>query len=250
MSRPVPIHRALAALTAMELRLALRRAENLLATLVIPAAVLLFFGTVAVLPIDGRAVDFLLPGTIALAIVATSFVSLGIATGYERAYGVLKRLGGAPVPRWAILGAKALAVLAIESVQIALLVGLAVAVLGWTPGAGGSLLVAILALVLGTVAFAGLGLAMAGALRAEATLALANGLFLVFLLLGGIVLPVDRLPDAIEPVARLLPATALAEALRVGLGGPDGVEALPALGLLAAWAAGAAALAARTFRWE
>ena len=91
------------------------------------------------------------------------------------------------------------------------------------------------ALVLGTVAFAGLGLLIAGTLRAEATLALANLLFLVFLVLGGIVLPLDRLPDAVAQVAAALPAAALTQALAIGLGHAQG-DAGPALALLAGWA--------------
>ena len=87
-------------MTAMELRLVLRRAENLFATIVIPTLVLVLFSSVAILPTGtGRAVDFLLPGSIALAIIATSLVSLGITTGYDRSYGVLKRLGGSPLSR-------------------------------------------------------------------------------------------------------------------------------------------------------
>jgi ABC-2 type transport system permease protein len=141
-----------------------------------------------------------------------------------------------------------IAVLAIEVAQVALLFAIAILVLGWTvaPGTAPALFVA--ALLLGTLAFAGLGLLLAGALRAEATLALANGLFLAALMLGGIILPLDHLPRVLAAVAGLLPAAALAEALRVALG--SGGDAFAPLAILAAWGAGAVALAARTFRWE
>jgi ABC-2 type transport system permease protein len=248
-SAPAPSGVVVRALTGMELRLTARRGENLLVTIVIPSAVLLFFASTALLAIPGRPVDFLLPGSIALGVIATSLVSLGIATGYERSYGVLKRLGGAPIPAWSVLAAKTLAVLAIEALQIVLLVAIAAGLLGWRLGPTASVPIAGAGLVLGTVAFAGLGLAMAGGLRAEATLALANGLFLAFLLLGGIVVPVDHLPGPLEALARVLPANALADALRIGLGS-SAADPVPSLALLTAWAAGAAALAARTFRWE
>ena len=107
----------------------------------------------------------------------------------------------------------------------------------------------VTALVLGTLTFAGLGLLMAGALRAEATLAGANGLYLAFLLLGGIVVPVDRLPGVLADLARLLPATALADVLRVGLG-TYASDPTGSLAILAAWGLVAAGLAVRTFRWE
>lgn len=249
MSRPAAPLRAAAAVAAEELRLTARRGENVLVTIVIPAAVLLFFATAGIVPgIAGRPVDFLLPGTLALAIIASGLVNLGIATAYERSYGVLKRLGGSPLPRWSLVTAKVAAVLALELLQVALLVGVATVFLGWRAPAGSSLAVGVAALLLGTLAFAGLGLLLAGTLRAEATLALANGLFLGFLMVGGIVLPVDHLPAPLDTIAALLPAAALADAFRVALG--SGNDWVGPLLLVAAWGAGAAGLAARTFRWE
>jgi ABC-2 type transport system permease protein len=234
----------------MELRLTARRGENILVTLVIPVVVLLFFASVGVFPTAiGRPVDFLLPGTLALAVVATSLVNLGIATAYERNYGVLKRLGGSPLTRGGLLIAKMSAVLVVEIGQVVLLIAIAIAVLGWRPGAGASPLLFMAALLLGTLAFAGLGLLLAGALRAEATLALANGLFIAFLLLGGIILPVTDLPGPLGAVAAVLPAAALADAFRVALGSADGTVVGPLL-ILGGWAVAAVGLAARTFRWE
>jgi ABC-2 type transport system permease protein len=236
----------------MELRLTARRGENVLVTIVIPVVVLLFFASVAILPTgSGRPVDFLLPGALALAVIATSLVNLGIATAYERNYGVLKRLGGSPLTRAGLLSAKTLAVLAVEVGQVVLLVAIAAAVLGWRPGPGASGALFVVSLLLGTLAFAGLGLLMAGALRAEATLALANGLFIAFLLLGGIVIPVSHLPEPLATVAGLLPAAALADAFRVALGTVgDAVDVGRALAILVIWGIGAIALALRTFRWE
>jgi ABC-2 type transport system permease protein len=252
MSRPAPVLRAVGALAAMELRLTARRGENVLVTLVIPVAVLLFFAGTTIIPgVVGRPVDFLVPGSIALAIVAAGLVNLGIATAYERAYGVLKRLGGAPLPRWGLLGAKAAALLALELVQVVVLLAVGVIVLGWQPGPSWSPVLLLVAVVLGTLAFAGLGLLLAGTLRAEATLALANALFLGFLMLGGIVLPVDHLPAFLQPVAAVLPATALADLLRIALDtGVAPASAAGAVALLAAWAIGAAGLAVARFRWD
>ena len=256
-ARPAPPLRSVAALAALELRLTARRGENVLVTLVIPAAVLLFFGGVAVPPgLPARPVDHLLPGTIALAIVAAGLVNLGIATAYERSYGVLKRLGGAPLPRWGLLLAKAGALLALEVIQVLVLVAVAVVAFGWAPGPGWSPILATVAIVLGTFAFTALGLLLAGTLRAEATLALANGLFLAFLMLGGLVVPVEQLPSFLKPVATALPATALADLLRIALDSGLPVEpggagtAVGPLVIVAGWGLCAAALAARFFRWD
>ncbi len=249
MSRPASPVAATLAQTATELRLTARRGENVLVTIIIPAVVLLFFASSGVLPSGaGRPVDFLLPGSLALAVIATSLVNLGIATAYERHYGVLKRLGGSPLTRGELVVAKMLAVLAVEVAQAVLLVAIAVLVLGWTLPDGAAPALLVVALLLGTVAFAGLGLLLAGALRAEATLALANGLFLAALMLGGIVLPVDHLADPLAAVARVLPAAALADTFREALG--SGGDALAPIAILVAWGLGAVALTVRTFRWE
>jgi ABC-2 type transport system permease protein len=238
---------AVFAQTLVELRLTLRRGESVLVTLLIPPALLLFFASARVLPAAGRSIDFLLPGTLTLAVVAAGLVSLGIATAYERYYGVLKLLGATPLPRSGIVAAKILSVLALEGIQTMLLIGLAALFFSWRPH--GSIFLAIGALILGTLAFAGLGLAMAGALRAEATLAAANGLFLFFLLLGGLFVPLDHIPAFLATPAKLLPATALADVLRSVLRGGGSIPAQSGL-VLIAWAVLGPAVASRTFRWE
>jgi ABC-2 type transport system permease protein len=254
-SGPAPALRAATALAGMELRLTARRGENVLVTLVIPVAVLLFFAGTSIVPFAGDPAGFLLPGTIALGIIAAGLVNLGIATAYERHYGVLKRLGGSPLPRWGLVAAKITAILVLEVLQVAILVAFAVLGLHWQPGPTWSPLLVVGAVILGTITFASLGLVLAGTLRAEATLALANGLFLGFLMLGGIVLPVDHLPGFLQPVAAALPATALADLLRIALGsgaGP-GLAATSPVGpavLLAAWGVAAAGIAIRRFRWD
>ncbi len=101
----------------------------------------------------------------------------------------------------------------------------------------------------GTAAFSALGLLMAGTLRAEATLAGANLVYLLLLVSGGIAVPLDRFPDAARPALEALPAGALAEGLREVLADGAGLPVAKLLVLLA-WAAAAGVLAARTFRWE
>jgi ABC-2 type transport system permease protein len=192
-----------------------------------------------------RPVDFLVPGVLALAVMSSAMVSLGIATGFERRYGVLKRLGSTPLSRGGLLAAKTIDVLLIEVLQTAAIVATGLA-LGWDAGHGVGL--AMLWLVIGTIAFAAIGLLLAGTLRAEANLAVANALFLVLLFLGGMAYPLSRLPDALEAFARVLPAAALAESVRAALRG----NAIPwdSAGVLLGWAVVAPAVAARFFRWE
>jgi ABC-2 type transport system permease protein len=247
-SAPAPWARAARAQTSIELRLTARRGENLLAIVVIPAVVLVFFASTSFVstPTTGS-VEALLPGALAMAVIATGLVNLGIATAYERLYGVLKRLGGSPLGRSGLVSAKVAAVGVIVILQVVLLAGVAIA-MGWSPVAGWSPLVVAFGLALGAVTFAALGLLLAGTLRAEATLALANGLFLAALLLGGILVPTAELPGPLATLADVLPAAALTELLRVGLGGSGDVARSAAI--LGLWGAGAIAAAARWFRWD
>jgi len=239
--------RPLLAQTRAELLLTLRRGESLLLVLGIPLLLLGFFSTVHVLPKGSfdEPVDFLAPGILALAIMSTGMVQLAIGTAFERQYGVLKRLGVTPLGRPRLLTAKTLSIVAIEVVQVVLVVGLAVG-LGWDPSVRGGVAAAI---VLGTVAFSGLGLLMAGRLRGEMTLAAANGLYLLLLLVGGMVVPLSELPRALRQVAELLPSGALTQAL-VGTMSAGWSVPVHAWVVLAAWAVASPLAAAATFRWE
>jgi ABC-2 type transport system permease protein len=238
--------RAVRAQARVELLLSLRRGESLLVSFLIPVGILVFFTKVdAVNTQLPDPVDFLVPGVLALAVMSTAMVSLGIATGFERRYGVLKRLGSTPLSRGGLLAAKTATVIAIEVAQAIVIVATGVA-LGWE--LTWRLVPAIVLLLIGTVAFAGIGLLMAGTLRAEANLAAANALFLVLLFLGGMAYPLARLPDALEVFARALPAAALAESVRDVLDGasfPTG-----SIVVLVIWAIAAPLCAIRWFQWE
>jgi ABC-2 type transport system permease protein len=123
--------------------------------------------------------------------------------------------------------------------------------LGWQAPPAASAALVVVAVLFGTLAFAGLGLLLAGILRAETMLAVANVLFVASLALGGIVVPVDHLPAPLAAIAGALPAAALSDALRVALGSsPAPPDATGPLALLLIWGVAAVLLAARTFRWE
>lgn len=242
----------LAAQVRTELQLVSRNGEQLLLTLGIPVLLLVFFSSVDVLPTDavtpsGDPVEFLAPGVLALAVMSTAMVSLGIGTGFERTYLVLKRLGATPLGRTRLIAAKIVGVLVVELVQFAVLVPVAFA-LGWRPD-DPQWLLALVAVALGTIAFAGIGLTMAGRLRGEVNLAAQNGLYLVLLLLGGMVVPFGELPAPIRAVAHLLPSGALADVLRETLGGLGDRPAASWV-VLAAWAVASPLVARRVFRFE
>ena len=242
--------RPLLAQIRAETTMTLRRGETLLLTVGIPVVFLVFFSTVHVVSVGTRdAVTFFLPGILALAVMSTAMVSLGIATGFERGYGVLKRLGATPLGRPRLLGAKIAAILLVEIVQAAVLVPVGIG-LGWSPpGGAGHALEALALVLLATAAFGGIGLVLAGLLRAELNLAASNGLYLVLLLLGGMIVPLGKLPGALAGVAKALPAAALSSGLHPVLGAGSTVP-LRSWVVLGIWAVAAPLAAALTFRWE
>lgn len=235
---------------AMELRLLSRNGEQLLLTLVIPL-LLLVLGTRSDDIVDlgaGRSIDIITPGILALAVLSTSFTSLAIATGFERRYGVIKRLGASPLPRWGLMLGKVGAIAIVEIAQLALLsvVGL---LLGWQPHGGLTAFAQMVLLaVLGTAAFGSLGLLIAGTLRAEATLAVANLVYVLLLVGGGLLVPLSRYPGGARHVLELLPSGALGQGLRDTFAG-QGPGTLSVV-VLVVWAVCCGLGVSRTFKWE
>ena len=242
--------RAVLAQARLETRLLLRSSESLLVTLGIPLGVLVFFSLVPVLPTgDVDAVTFLVPGVLGLSATATGLVASAIQTAYERKSGALKLLGVTPLGRGGFVAAKLASVLAILVVQSGLVMGLALAALGWRPAGGAvGVLLGVVVVLGGGLVMASLGLWVAGTLTAELTTAVTNALFLVLLMLGGVAVSPDVLPGALAAVGAASPLGAVVAALRGVLDGVTGTGG--ALAALAAWGVVGTALAVRTFRWE
>ncbi|MDA8276345.1 MAG: ABC transporter permease [Actinomycetota bacterium] len=247
--------RALTAQVRAELTMLATNGESLFLTAGIPVLFLLFFSTVHVLPTGTKhPVDFLVPGVLALAVMSSSMVALSIGTGFERGYGVLKRLGTTPLGRPRLLAAKIVTVVAVELVQAVVVVAVGFG-LGWHPGGagggGGAVGVgaAVAAMVLGSMGFGGIALVLAGRLKALVNLAVSNSLFVVLLLVGGMLVPLSKLPGWLASVARVLPASALADALHRALGTHLSVTTGDWV-VLAVWAVAAPVAAALLFRWE
>ncbi len=245
-----PLPRQVLAQARMETRLILRNGEQLLLAVVIPLIVLAG-GIEAAhrfnLTFSHSPVDTLAPGILALAVMSTSFTSLAITTGFERRYGVLKRLGASPLPRAGLLAGKVGALVLVELLQLVVLGGAALG-FGWSPTLTASgVLGALVTALLGTAAFASLGLFVAGSLRAEATLAAANLIYLLLMAGGGVVFPTDTY-GGFGHFLELLPSGALGSGMRVALvdGGFPGFQ----LVVLLIWATVGTLLTARTFKWE
>jgi ABC-2 type transport system permease protein len=242
--------RMVAAHARMETRLLLRNGEQVLLAVVIPLIVLV--GGISAadhfdLTFSHSAIDTLTPGVLALAVMSTSFTSLAIATGFERRYGVLKRLGTSPLPRSGLLAGKVGALLLVEALQV-VVIGATAVLLGWSPTLTPVGLLGVLVTVLfGTAAFASLGLCVAGALRAEATLAVANLVYLLLMAGGAVVFPAGAYGSG-GGVLSLLPSGALGGAMRISF--LHGDFPVTQLLVLAVWTALGTFLTARTFSWE
>jgi ABC-2 type transport system permease protein len=246
-----PLRKMIAAQAAQETRQLLRNGEQLTLTLVIPLLLLIAFSAEPLIDFGGgyTRIDFLTPGVIALAVMSTAFTSQAIATGFERRYGVLKRLGATPLSRQGLIAAKTATVVAVELLQAVIIMLVALA-FGWTPHASAAAIVVVpLLILLGTAAFSGFALLLAGTLRAEATLAGANLIYVILLGIGGVVFPLTKFPAGARPLLEALPTGALSTGLRDVLAGGHAFPGSEVLAL-AVWAVLGVGLAARFFKWE
>jgi ABC-2 type transport system permease protein len=237
--------RMLATQSGTELRLALRNGEQVLLTLLIPVVLLVGLTTLHVVPLPEPRIAAVFPGVLALAVMSTAFTGQAIALGFDRRYGVVRRLAATALPRWLLVAGRLVAVLGIVVLQVVVL-GAIAAALGWQPEPSG-VGWAVLLVLLGCAAFGSLGILLGGSLRADITLAVANMVWFVLLLAGGILVPLGQLPGPLGAVAAFLPSGALAEGLRTALSGGQAPSATQVLVLLA-WTAAASALAVRTVK--
>jgi ABC-2 type transport system permease protein len=237
----------LTAQIGMEFRMLMRNGEQVGLTLLIPLLLEFFFNLPLLYSLgDGPRIAFVVPSIITLAVMSAAFTGLAIGTGFERKYAVLKRLGGTALPRSVLVLGKTGGVLLLEVVQLALICAFGF-VLAWDPH--GDPAYVVLLVILGTLTFGGLGLLVAGTLRAEITLAAANLVWLVLLFAGGIAIPLSKFGTAAQDVLRFLPSAALSDGLHAVLQHGHGLPVRP-VATLAVWAAFAVPAAARWFKWE
>ena len=233
-----------------EVKMTIKRGETLLLTIGIPLLLLFFFSFTSFVSLPGaKRVDFLAPGIIALCVMSTSLVSLSIATGFDRSYGVLRRLFTTPLSTRALVVSKIVSVVVVETLQV-LIIGAAALTIGWRPHGGfvGTAL-CVVALLVASISFAGIGLLLAGNLKAEVNLAAANGLYLVLLLVSGFVIPTTAFPSFMRHLVVFTPSGALSAGLHnvVGNGAAFGLTNVISL---VAWAVVAPLLASRAFSYE
>lgn len=244
-----PAPRRVLAQTLFETRMILRNGEQLLVTVLLPVFLLVGLVRVHALELDtagATRVDFVTPGVLAVAVMSTAFTSQAIATAFDRRNGVLRLMATTPLGRGGLLAGKVLGVLVVEVVQAVVLATVAL-VLGWRPDAGG-IAPALVAGLLGTAAFTSLALLVAGTLRAEGVLAVANLLLILLIVGGGVLVPPAHLATGWGHVAALLPSGALGDAMRGAL--LDGSVPIGPVVVLLVWTVVLAGAARRFFRWQ
>jgi ABC-2 type transport system permease protein len=228
-----------------EAMLTLRNSEQVLLTLLIPLALLIGLTVLTVFSVPEPRIDAIAPRVCTLAVMSSAFTGQAIALGFDRRYGVLKRLAATALPRWLLVSGRVLAGLVVVAIQLVIL-GVVAAILGWSPDAAGFGW-AVLLVIIGTLSFGALGVLLGGALKAEIVLALANVVWFVLLLAGGIIVTADSMPGAMGDIVTLLPSGALAEGMRAAL--VDGaIPGWDVFAVLTTWGAGAGLLATRTTR--
>ncbi|MFL4476417.1 ABC transporter permease [Paeniglutamicibacter sp. MACA_103] len=196
---------------------------------------------VAANPIDAAA-----PGVLALCVVSTAFTGQGIATGFDRRYGVLRFLSTTPLGRAGLIYGKVMAVLVVLFLQVVVIGGTAL-LMGWRPAPAG-IGWAVALMVLGAAAFTALGLLVAGTVRPEATLAITNLAWVLLAAVGGILFPSTRAPAYLQPIVDLLPSAALGDSLRAAL--IAGTGSVSGILILLAWTIIAGFAATRWFKWN
>ncbi len=250
MSAPAPLARRIALQGGYETMCMLRNGEQLILAIVLPLLALVGLAVTPLLdpltsPGTGR-VDIATPGVLALCAMSTAFTGQGIATGFDRRYGVLRFLSTTPLGRTGLIAGKAVAVAVVLGLQVLVISAVAL-LMGWSPSPAG-IAVAILLLALGAAAFTALGLLVAGTVRPEATLAITNLLWILLAAGGGIVIPPEALPGQLAGLVQLLPSGALGEALRSAL--LAGQFNFTAFLVLAGWTVLSGVAAVRWFKWS
>ena len=195
----------------------LRNGEQLMLNIIFPVMALIALRFTGLIDEYANSVgvsrmDAAVPGVLALCVISTALSGQGIATGFDRRYGVLRFLATTPLGRDGLIMGKCIAVLVVVAIQFTLVAALGYG-LGWRPDAI-AFSRSIITMIMGAGAFTALGLLIAGTVRAEATLAIVNIAWVILAGAGGVVFPLNSFPDWYGGIVAWSPSAALGDALR------------------------------------
>jgi ABC-2 type transport system permease protein len=193
-------------------------------------------------------ISYFVPSMLGMSIMQIGiFAAVPLVADREKQ--ILKRLAATPLRRWQLVGSNVLMRVVIAMVQAVIIVGVGALVFGVQVSASGGL--ALFFIVLGSVAFLSLGYVLASFTRTEEA---ANGLTSVvqfpMMFLSGTFFPIDAMPDFLQTIARLIPLTYLADALRqLMVGGAAFAPLWVCAAVLFGWLVVCFGIAAKKFRW-
>ncbi len=189
-----------------------------------------------------RYIDFLIPGLLGMNLMGSAIWGMGFAIVDARRRKLMKRLIATPMPRRYYLLSFALSRLVLLVIEVAFVLGFGVLIFG-VPMRG-SLIDLVLLCVLGSLSFCALGLLIASRVSTiEAVSGLMNVTMMPMWILSGVFFSAQRFPDAVQPLIKALPLTAVIDPLRLA-------QMAPQMGVLAVWLVVCFTLALKLFRWR
>jgi ABC-2 type transport system permease protein len=232
--------------TKWEFFLNARNSEQALLLVLIPIVILFVLTKTAIIGGENTEVFAAFATVVTVSTFAAGFTSLAIATAFERRSETLVFLGTTSLTRVEVVLAKSLG-----SFLLAIFAGLftliAALILGWNPTL--STLLLPFWMMLGVVSVSGFAYLLAGTLRAEAVLAIANGIFVLVLMFGGVIFTFS---ETITNVLEFLPPLALKNVIEFSVAPTNGgdTNVIKAMCVLIAWGAAGHILASRFFKWR
>ena len=240
--------------TSIEVRLWLRRRETVLFSIALPVLFLVFFGALYGKDhVPGNRsvtyIDYIVPAYAVYAIMAVALGTISANVANERFFGILKRLGGTPMPKWCLIGAKILAAALLAG---AVILGLViVGIFVYHVQLRGNQIIAVLVLAAGVLCFSALGITLGGIIKADAAVAAGALIYLALSFLGGVFVPRYQFGGALRQLSQYLPSERMVHALQSVWTGGQGIGAVGQdILVMAIWAAAALLISIRFFRWE
>jgi ABC-2 type transport system permease protein len=194
-------------------------------------------------------------------VISATYTNIAITVSFQRDQGILKRLRGTPLPSWSYLVARVLHSMLVAAILVAITLAFGKVAYGTDLPTGGPLLEFLATLLVGSLSFAALALALTAAIpNADASPPIVNATILPLLFVSGIFIPLtDQAPAWITTVGNIFPVKHFADAMRAGYLGNvtlqgTTVRAFPFdwsdLAVIAAWGVLGLILATRFFSWE
>jgi ABC-2 type transport system permease protein len=242
--------------TSIQMRLFLRRKDELFWTLDFPILFILLFGAIygntkwTGSGIDIRAIDYLLPGIIVMGAMVTGIMRTSTGFVQEREQGVYRRLALTPLKRQTLLGSQVLQHYIVIIVQALLLI--AIGGMAFKTHLTGNLFLFWLVLSVGALCFMSIGFVLSGLIKTVRSATPINQItYFSLMFLGGIFFPNSLLPTWLGNAAKILPSTQMGDALRAVVYNGAGIgDIWQKLLIMTGWIAACSVISIKFFRWE